>query len=42
MALLEKAGEFHGDICGGMVMGTKLAIYGMESLGMMPEKRIKD
>jgi formylmethanofuran dehydrogenase subunit E len=34
--LLKKAGEFHGDICGGIVMGTKLAIYGMETMGMTP------
>lgn len=36
MELLQKAGEFHGDICGGIVMGTKLAIYGMEQMGMTP------
>ena len=36
MELLKKAGEFHGDICGGIAMGTKLAIYGMETMGMTP------
>lgn len=41
MELLKKAGEFHGDICGGIVMGTKLAIYGMETLGMTPGKKDK-
>lgn len=41
MELLKKAGEFHGDICGGIVMGTKLAIYGMETLGMVPGKKDK-
>lgn len=39
--LLEKAGQFHGDICGGIVMGTKLAIYGMETMGMVPGKKDK-
>lgn len=41
MDLLEKAGDFHGDICGGIVMGTKLAIYGMETLGMTPGEKDK-
>ncbi|BDZ67500.1 FmdE family protein [Methanobacterium ferruginis] len=41
MELLKKAGEFHGDICGGIVMGTKLAIYGMENMGMTPGKKDK-
>jgi formylmethanofuran dehydrogenase subunit E len=41
MELLRKAGEFHGDICGGIVMGTKLAIYGMETLGMTPGEKDK-
>ncbi|MBI4813417.1 MAG: formylmethanofuran dehydrogenase [Methanobacterium sp.] len=39
--LLKKAGEFHGDTCGGIVMGTKLAIHGMESLGMTPGEKDK-
>ena len=25
---LKKAGEFHGEICGGIAIGTKLAMYG--------------
>ena len=41
MELLKKAGEFHGDICGGIVMGTKLAIYGMETMGMTPGEKDK-
>jgi len=39
--LLEKAGKFHGDICGGIVMGTKLAIHGMEKMGMTPGEKDK-
>ncbi len=39
--LLEKAGQFHGDICGGIVMGTKLAIHGMEKLKMKPGEKDK-
>lgn len=39
--LLKKAGEFHGDICGGIATGTKLAIYGMEQLGMTPGEKDK-
>jgi len=41
MELLKKAGEFHGDICGGIVMGTKLAMYGMETMGMKPGQKDK-
>jgi formylmethanofuran dehydrogenase subunit E len=41
MDLLEKAGDFHGDICGGIVMGTKLAIFGMGTLGMTPGQKDK-
>ena len=41
MELLKKAGEFHGDICGGIVMGTKLAIYGMETMEMTPGEKDK-
>ena len=41
MELLKKAGEFHGDICGGIVMGTKLAIHGMEHIGMTPGEKDK-
>ena len=41
MELLKKAGEFHGDICGGIIMGTKLAIHGMEQMGMTPGEKDK-
>ena len=39
--LLKKAGDFHGDICSGIGMGTKLAIFGMETLGMTPGQKDK-
>ena len=31
---LKMAGEFHGEICGGIAIGTKLAMYGLELMGM--------
>ncbi len=31
---LKKAADFHGHICGGIAIGTKLAMYGLELLGM--------
>ena len=34
MEQLKMAGEFHGEICGGIAIGTKLAMYGMELMGM--------
>lgn len=34
--LLKKAEEFHGHICGGIVLGTRLTIAGMRELGMTP------
>jgi formylmethanofuran dehydrogenase subunit E len=39
---LEKAGKFHGDTCGGIVIGTKIAMYGLEKLGMELNKQNKD
>lgn len=42
MELLEEAGKFHGEICGGIVMGTKLAEYGMKLMGMTPGVKNKD
>lgn len=39
---LKKAGEFHGDICGGIVIGTKLAMYGLKNLNMELNKKNKD
>ena len=39
---LAKAAEFHGHVCGGIAIGTKLAMYGMELLGMELNKRNKN
>lgn len=39
---LAKAAEFHGHICGGIAIGTKLAMYGMELLGMELNQRHKN
>jgi len=40
--LLEKAKEFHGEICPGIVMGTRMTIAGLRELGMDPHIKIKD
>ncbi len=42
MQQLEMAGEFHGEICGGIAIGTKLAMYGLELMGMELNKRHKN
>ena len=39
---LKMAGEFHGEICGGIAIGTKLAMYGMELMGMELNQRHKN
>lgn len=39
---LKKAGEFHGEICGGIAIGTKLAMYGLELMGMELNVRHKN
>ena len=39
---LKKAGDFHCEICGGIAIGTKLAMYGMELMGMELNKRHKN
>ncbi len=36
---LKKAVEFHGELCGGIAIGTKLGMYGLELLGMELNKR---
>lgn len=40
--LLEKGKQFHGDICPGIVMGTRIAMAGMRELGMDVSKRNRD
>ena len=39
---LAKAKAFHGEICGGIAIGTKLAMYGMELMGMELNQRHKN
>ena len=39
---LQKAVEFHGELCGGIAIGTKLGMYGLELLGMELNKRHKN
>lgn len=39
---LKIAGDFHGEICGGITIGTKLAMYGLELMGMELNKRHKN
>ena len=39
---LKMAGEFHGEICGGIAIGTKLAMYGLELMGMELNQRHKE
>jgi formylmethanofuran dehydrogenase subunit E len=34
--LLRKAKEFHGEICAGIVLGTRMTMIGMRELGMNP------
>ena len=40
--LLEIAKEFHGEICPGIVMGTRMTITGLRELGMDPLKKNHD
>ncbi len=39
---LKKAVEFHGELCGGIAIGTKLGMYGLELLGMELNQRHKN
>ena len=41
-ALLEKAKKFHGDVCLGILLGTRLSIIGMRALGMDPMVKNRD
>ena len=39
---LARVEEFHGHLCGGIAIGTKLAMYGLELLGMELNQRHKN
>ena len=39
---MEKAKSFHGDVCPGLVIGTRLTIAALNALGMDPTKRNRD
>lgn len=40
--LLEKGRNFHGEICPGIVIGTRIAMVGMRELGMDPMEKNRD
>ena len=40
--LLEKGRNFHGEVCPGIVIGTRIAMAGMKKLGMNPGERNRD
>jgi formylmethanofuran dehydrogenase subunit E len=40
--LLEKAKQFHGDLCAGIILGTRMTIAGMRELGMNPLEKNRD
>jgi formylmethanofuran dehydrogenase subunit E len=40
--LLEKAKAFHGDVCAGIVMGTRMTLAGMKALELDPLVRNRD
>ena len=40
--LLEKAKAFHGDVCAGIVLGTRMTLSGMKALGLDPLVRHRD
>lgn len=39
---VEKAKKIHGDVCPGLVIGTRLSLAGMKALGLDPSKRNRD
>lgn len=39
---LAKAKELHGDVCPGLVLGTRLSLAGMRALSLDPAKRNRD
>jgi formylmethanofuran dehydrogenase subunit E len=40
--LLARAKEFHGDLCAGIVLGTRMTMIGIRELGMNPMERTKN
>lgn len=40
--LLAKAKEFHGDLCAGIVLGTRMTLIGMREIGLNPMERSKN
>jgi formylmethanofuran dehydrogenase subunit E len=40
--LVARAREFHGDMCAGIVLGTRMTMIGMRELGMDPMVRNRD
>jgi formylmethanofuran dehydrogenase subunit E len=39
---LKKAGDYHGHICAGIALGTKMTLAAMKALGMSPEIKNKN
>jgi iron complex transport system ATP-binding protein len=39
---LQKAGDYHGHICGGIVLGTKISLAAMQTLGLDPAVKNKN
>lgn len=39
---LDKGRKFHGEVCAGIVIGTRIALAGMRELGMDPDKENRD
>lgn len=39
---LDKAKTFHGDVCAGIVIGTRLTLAGLKALGIDPSRRNKN
>lgn len=40
--LLEKARKFHGDVCPGIVMGTRMTMAALRELGIDPKEKNRD
>lgn len=40
-SLLQKAKEFHGEVCAGIVLGARMTVLGMKELGLNPMERTK-